>query len=198
MWLLTDVLQMQAAITPTATLWSPPFLGAGPSIVEVSNAPIPVAWWIVGCFFGGSRLGPIEDGTPYQPIGKASQSLQSHSSSTWVGACVGTAGTPNNIIWVCLILWYFKFIFLLKLPCGGIPYTPFSDTPIYISISINQSPGTLLFTSTKPALMDVHDVHPLISSVNIVGFDLFENQDISGYIYIYNLYIYYTYTYVFS
>ena len=132
MWLLTDVLQMQAAITPTATLWSPPFLGAGPSIVEVSNAPIPVAWWIVGCFFGGSRLGPIEDGTPYQPIGKASQSLQSHSSSTWVGTCVGTAGTPNNIIWVCLILWYFKFIFLLKLPCGGIPYTPFSDTPIYI------------------------------------------------------------------
>ena len=142
MWLLTDVLQMQAAITPTATLWSPPFLGAGPSIVEVSNAPIPVAWWIVGCFFGGSRLGPIEDGTPYQPIGKASQSLQSHSSSTWVGTCVGTAGTPNNIIWVCLILWYFKFIFLLKLPCGGIPYTPFSDTPIYIYIHIYQSkPG---------------------------------------------------------
>ena len=53
------------------------------------------------------------------------------------------------------------------------------------TISINQSPGTLLFTSTKPALMDVHDVHPLISSVNIVGFDLFENQDISGYTHIY-------------
>ena len=155
---------------------------------------------LLGVFLVDPVWGLIEDGTPYQPIGKASQSLQSHSSSTWVGTCVGTAGTPNNIIWVCLILWYFKFIFLLKLPCGGIPYTPFSDTHIYIyiSISINQSPGTLLFTSTKPALMDVHDVHPLISSVNIVGFDLFENQDISGYIYIYNLYIYYTYTYVFS
>ena len=163
MWLLTDVLQMQAARTPTATLWSPPFLGTGPSIVEVSNAPMPVAWWIVGCFFGG---------------------LINHNLR-WNG------GNPQQHNMGLSYTMVFQIHVPIEIAMWGYTvyplYTPFSDTPIYIyiSISINQSPGTLLFTSTKPALMDVHDVHPLISSVNIVGFDLFENQDISGYTHIY-------------
>ena len=91
----------------------------------------------------------------------------------------------------------FQIHFPIEIAMWGYTVYPiFRHIYIYISISINQSPGTLLFTSTKPALMDVHDVHPLISSVNIVGFDLFENQDISGYIYIYIIYIYILYIYI--
>ena len=118
MWLLTDVLQMQAARTPTATLWSPPFLGTGPSIVEVSNAPISVAWWIVGCFFGG---------------------LINHNLR-WNG------GNPQQHNMGLSYTMVFQIHVPIEIAMWGYTvyplYTPFSDTPIYIYIHIYQSkPG---------------------------------------------------------